>query len=109
MRFVHQPYIVARHLDKIPYFRDTRAGQKCSRSLARSYPQGPCPILSKPYFMAAAPYIIPSQPYIVLSEPYIVVKTTSQRFELMRICGPKTSIKLRKPNKTPAGHFNFWF
>lgn len=105
-RFVPSPYIVATALDKIPYFVDASAGQKSS---TQTYPQ-PLPWdLSKPYFVDARPYIIPSEPYIVPSMPYIVAKSIRQPSESIAVHAPKTSIKLRKPIKTPAGRFQFGF
>ena len=105
-RFVPPPYIVAGAPDKIPYFVDAPAGQKSS---TQTYPQ-PLPwVLSEPYFVDARPYIIPSEPYIVPSMPYIVAKSIRQLSECIAVRAPKTSIKLRKPIKTPAGLFQFWF
>jgi len=102
-RFVPPPYIVATALDKIPYFVDAFAGQKSS---TQTYPQPLLWDLSKPYFVDARPYIIPSEPYIVPSMPYIVAKSIRQLSESIVVRVPKTSIKLRKPIKTPAGHFS---
>lgn len=74
-----------------------------------TYPH-PLPwVLSEPYFVDARPYIIPSEPYIVPSMPYIVAKSIWQLSESIAVRAPKTSIKLRKPIKTPAGLFQFWF
>lgn len=105
-RFVPSPYIVATALDKISYFMDAPAGQKSS---TQTYPQ-PLPWhLSEPYFVDARPYIIPSEPYIVPSMPYIVAKSIRQPSESIAVRVPKTSIKLRKPIKTPAGRSQFGF
>lgn len=106
LRFVPTSYFVAGAPDKIPYFVDALAGQKSS---TQTYPQ-PLPwVLSEPYFVDARPYIIPSEPYIVPSMPYIVAKSIRQLSESIAVRAPKTSIKLRKPIKTPAGRFQFWF
>lgn len=103
---VQVPYFVAVARDKSPYFVDAPTGQKSSSA---TYPQ-PLPwVLSEPYFVDAPPYIIPSQPYIVPTGPYIVAKTTLQAMESIAVREPKTFIKLRKPNKTPAGHFSFLY
>jgi len=105
-QFVREPYIIASAPDKIPYFVDAPTGQKSS---TQTYPQPPPWELSTPYFVDARPYIIPSEPYIVPSMPYIVAKSSRQLSESIAVRAPKTSIKLRKPIKTPAGLFQFWF
>lgn len=105
-QFVREPYIIASAPDKIPYFVDTPAGQKSS---TQTYPQPLLSVLSEPYFVDARPYIIPSMPYIVPSMPYIVAKSIRQPSESIAVRAPKTSIKLRKPIKTPAGHFSVSF
>ena len=105
-QFVLEPYIIASAPDKITYFVDTPAGQKNS---TQTYPQALPSFLSKPYLVDARPYIIPSEPYIVPSEPYIVAKSIRQLSESIAVRAHKTSIKLRKPIKTPVGLFQFWF
>lgn len=69
----------------------------------------PALVFVRPYFVDARPYIIPSGPYIVPSMPYIVAKCIRQHSESIAVRAPKTSIKLRKPIKTPAGHFSVSF
>lgn len=105
-QLVREPYIIASAPDKIPYFMDAPTGQKSS---TQTYPQPLPSFLSEPYFLDARPYIIPSGPYIVPSMPYIVAKCIRQLSESIAVRAPKTSIKLRKPIKTPAGHFSVSF